>query len=282
MTLHESGPVLADLIDFTWYRSPGARWIEDVETFNEAMTSLDPDWCGWDSMDSPTLFATKGVRYQPLRDHPALFREFVGLSGSADAYAAFADRYGPLDSYIEFGSGERIGDWKHHHRRMQDAFALFMALKQRGEARVVASMSDPATHSRGEVRTFGSLHGLDVSGLSPREIVQSMLAQQIQLTMWNERVAPALVMNQSPFGTGLRLTYGADNLIGAMWLQFAFAVDGDRTYRDCPVCGKWWDATEARSHKAVCSDKCRAKKSYNARKKREEAAKSTEGGGETS
>jgi hypothetical protein len=56
---------------------------------------------------------------------------------------------------------------------------------------------------------------------------------------------------------GLRLTFEVRSLIAAMWLQFALAVDGQREYRPCPVCGDWWDATEARSDRKTCSDRCR-------------------------
>ena len=33
---------------------------------------------------------------------------------------------------------------------------------------------------------------------------------------------------------GMRLTFEVSSLVGAMWLQFALAVDGNRRYRSCP------------------------------------------------
>jgi len=43
-------------------------------------------------------------------------------------------------------------------------------------------------------------------------------------------------------------------------LQLALAVDGNRVYSSCPVCGAWWDATDAHSQKKTCSERCRQAK----------------------
>lgn len=60
-----------------------------------------------------------------------------------------------------------------------------------------------------------------------------------------ESVNVAMEVSGAP-PAGLRLTFEVSSLIGAMWLQFALAGDGNRAYRSCPECGEWWDATEAR------------------------------------
>jgi hypothetical protein len=49
-------------------------------------------------------------------------------------------------------------------------------------------------------------------------------------------------------------------LLAALWLQLALAIDGDRTYRSCRVCSKWFEVglTKRRDAK-TCSDSCRKK-----------------------
>jgi hypothetical protein len=50
------------------------------------------------------------------------------------------------------------------------------------------------------------------------------------------------------------------NLLGAMWLQFALAVAGDKKYRACKVCHKWFEISgKNRITRLFCSDACKTK-----------------------
>ncbi len=62
-----------------------------------------------------------------------------------------------------------------------------------------------------------------------------------------------------------RLFLVPNSLIGAIWLQFAKAVDGNRNYRACEQCGTWFEVSPqtARSHKKYCSSACRVKQFRN-------------------
>jgi hypothetical protein len=55
------------------------------------------------------------------------------------------------------------------------------------------------------------------------------------------------------------------SLIGAMWLQFALAVDGDRKYRVCPGCGRWFEVGggQRRTDAETCSVTCRQRRKRN-------------------
>ena len=57
------------------------------------------------------------------------------------------------------------------------------------------------------------------------------------------------------------------NLIGAMWLQFATAVEGGHEYGQCEVCKNWFEVTpgSGRPDKRYCSDACRMR-AYRKRK----------------
>jgi|GEM_PF-5607303 len=115
--------------------------------------------------------------------------------------------------------------------------------------------------------------------LGSRQIAQAVLQHTITDGLRRGAVTPTLVPDGKPFGEGLRLAFDVSDLLGALWLQFAAAVDGNRKYEQCKECGSWWDATAARSHKRVCSDKCRAHKHDRLQKEAKQQAES-EGGAE--
>jgi hypothetical protein len=60
-------------------------------------------------------------------------------------------------------------------------------------------------------------------------------------------------------GDVLHLHFAPRNLIGAIWLQFAFAVAGKSEFRGCKACGRLFEVSQAasRSDKLFCSDACR-------------------------
>jgi hypothetical protein len=67
------------------------------------------------------------------------------------------------------------------------------------------------------------------------------------------------------------------NLAGALWLQFALAVDGNRDYRVCKQCREWFEiggnqkrsvgADHRRADARFCSDACK-QKAYRAGEKK--------------
>ena len=56
-------------------------------------------------------------------------------------------------------------------------------------------------------------------------------------------------------------------LLGALWLQFAMAINGDREYRQCEQCKAWFELSPetARTNRVYCSARCR-QKDYRERK----------------
>jgi hypothetical protein len=59
----------------------------------------------------------------------------------------------------------------------------------------------------------------------------------------------------------LNLRIVPKNLLGAMWLQYARGIDGNKDYRQCRQCGKWFEISlEAnRPTRFFCEDACRYK-----------------------
>jgi hypothetical protein len=63
------------------------------------------------------------------------------------------------------------------------------------------------------------------------------------------------------------------DLLGALWVQLARAVDGNLLHRKCKGCGRWFEVSQEagrRSQSVFCSDAC---KSLDYRHNREEAAR---------
>jgi predicted nucleic acid-binding Zn ribbon protein len=245
--------------------------------------------------DGPTWLAgwPADEWYEPLRSEPALFAEFAGLSDEPEAFIQFAESYGNLDwgELPDGRNGVPLIVWRAHHRLMGFAVRLWEAIKEeRVEpllgreisvaepdrdmlpvmghpvvARIVAPLGEAeyvAYHwSRGgrddaprDWPRECTIAYLERRNLSPRATAGAALAQFV--TSHCRDLSVAMVATAAP-KTPFRLTYQVDSLIDAMWLQLALAINGNREYRTCPVCGHWWDATEARSDKMTCSDRCR-------------------------
>ena len=86
----------------------------------------------------------------------------------------------------------------------------------------------------------------------------------------HHRASPRLLWEQSRDRLGLYIV--PEGLIGALWLQFARAVERDAKFRQCPECGTWFEVApgRGRTDKQFCSTACRTK-AY--RKRQAEAAR---------
>jgi hypothetical protein len=73
------------------------------------------------------------------------------------------------------------------------------------------------------------------------------------------RVSPCAIWNDRPGRIPFQIR--PSNLLGAIWLQFALAVDGAKKYRACKGCGRWFELSPqtGRISKLFCSDSCRVR-----------------------
>ena len=318
MTTDRDGLSLAELVDFEWHRSEDAIWVpwEQREAFlplhlRDYWRTEDDVLCPGSSDarammgiprdrfdDDPWLGAHAGSAYDPLKEHPALFREFADLADDPSAYLAFAREYGPLTQFVDVHLPETLSLWEWERRAIGAAVYYFDALKggnvDEARRRINTSPAHPF-EGAGALLAHYPTTAMYVSDLfspdwadgplctnvvtadaTPREVVQAVLLRLVWDGLKERGATPGLTLDGRIYGTGLRLTFEVRNLAAAMWLQLLLAVDGNRDYERCPVCRRWYDATGARSHKKVCSDKCRAKKSYQERQK---AKKHAEGKG---
>jgi hypothetical protein len=92
-----------------------------------------------------------------------------------------------------------------------------------------------------------------------REILRYYLARSINERLAAHRVKVQLFPDSPSERVGLRIV--PETLIGFLWLQFAKAVEGGRSYRRCEDCSKWFEfgGQSSRSDKRFCSDTCRVR-----------------------
>ena len=86
----------------------------------------------------------------------------------------------------------------------------------------------------------------------------------------HHRASPRLLWEHERDRLGLYIV--PEGLIGALWLQFARAVERDAKFRQCAECGTWFEVApgRGRADKQFCSTACRTR-AY--RKRQAEAAR---------
>jgi hypothetical protein len=249
------------------------------------------------------------MEYQPLVAFPGLFREFADTETNEDGIRTFADRFGPLGGDLTtviplqdegdakrtlLGTGEAVGIWLGEILTMRFAVDLWEAARSGDVGRLERVISwtedgngiqiiadreltkeqlpDPPVPP--ELGWIASTHlGDDVLGRFVRgdlvkpalHYVQSKINAKLE-----GRASPRLLWDKNRERLGLYIV--PDGLIGALWLQFARAVERDSRFRQCAECGIWFELARgtARADKLYCSTPCRTK-AY--RKRQAEAAR---------
>jgi hypothetical protein len=238
------------------------------------------------------------LQYQPLGAFSGLFRVFADTEPSHDGIKAFAGRFGllggdiakriplydePSAKDVPVGTGEALGAWNDEILIMRFAIHIWEAARNGDDAqleRVVFWTEDgsgvqilshpelpagqlPEVPTRVERAWIAGTHlGDDVLGRFVRgdlvkpalHYVQSTVNKQLQ-----GRASPLLLWDANGERLGLYIMPGG--LVGALWLQFARAVERDSQFRQCAECGIWFELAPgtARADKLYCSTPCRTK-----------------------
>jgi hypothetical protein len=116
-------------------------------------------------------------------------------------------------------------------------------------------------------------HGL----VKPDDVLMPayLLVQRWVNSALEGHVTPNLLYDPKPGKPVLQIV--PENLLSAMWLQFARAIEGDKEYRACKECGKWIELSHRQvdgrtKRREFCSDACKSK---DYRKRKERAAQAT-------
>jgi len=231
--------------------------------------------------------------YDPFREESALFQEFAGLQVTETAIQEFATRYGMLgggagisvaDAKSRLIQGETLEGWHLEIIIMRDLVRLWTLTRQgdsgslktyihwRGEnaVRYGSCGSDP------EPARLPSWPELPISAwIASRQLRPDLLERftpfdTLQPARWylqsavNQKLAEHAIAPRLLWNTGysaLGLHFVPNNLIGALWVQFAKAIEGSKRYQQCGYCRTWFEAggnRTARADKKFCSGTCKA------------------------
>ena len=244
----------------------------------------------------PGMRSGGGPTYNPLEERTGLFRVFADTEPSRDSIKVFAERFGSLGGnrrtwvplYDEPRNGGYAGAWSEAHRAWRDEI---MAMRRsvdlweaarRGETRELErkicwtedhssvrfnihpglTPSEPMQLAQGSFSSVIAERGDGIlERFVPGDLVQPALfyVQRLVNQHLRTRVSPRLLWDEHE--TRLRLHLVPEGLVGALWLQFAKAIENDSEFRRCAECNIWFELAPgtARSDKLYCSNACRTK-----------------------
>lgn len=231
-------------------------------------------------------------RYPPLRTEPALFRTFAFLNPTPDSILAFAKEYGHLGVEMDHSGNfvarpgearyenpvEPIDVWQDEIRAMRDVVTVVDLVKDRDYDQLRSRLTKDEKSGR---FTFSTLvqdqhdlwpwEGFSTIWVEPDPGIMKLGTAILERQAWLfiQEAANAHLHQHRP-SVDVRWPRGEstpqlfvvpENLLQAMWLQFAEALGGSRDFHRCDRegCGRWFErAPQARRRSATyCSTACR-------------------------
>jgi hypothetical protein len=218
--------------------------------------------------------------YMPLRSEPSLFLTFAKTEPTEEGIIAFADRFGFLalpcrglltaDSreveraergfrhgHLCFCEGWPLDWWVEDISAMRRAVELWEAVR-RGDAGDVSRRLEPYPSAEGVM--FQDTHRPEWPPSDPYRAALLQIESAINTNL-GRGVYPRVCWDSA--GTSLNFTVAPLELLGALWLQFAWAVAGKAEYRACRECGRLFEVSRSesgsRADRMFCSTGCRVK-----------------------
>ena len=236
--------------------------------------------------------------YEPLVDETGLFRNFAEVEPTREGILAFANRYGmlsgmrgghtqtliyqpawgPFDPDKTVSYGETLVTWQSQIQQMKQAVDLWDWAQSDDHARLASVIvwdASGAWHvasgpvgdeSRSLVvnrRNAGRGDSRADRVREPNLRTPALYRVQDIINNHLDNFANHLTerLDLNPATDEFDFSPVPDSLIAALWLQFAEAVKGNKTYDRCEVCGKWFERNTktGRANRRYCSDTCRRK-----------------------
>lgn len=251
-------------------------------------------WLGQKADDPPQLFLTRATtgdtysayRYAPLLAHTGLFKTFAATEPAPDGILTFANKYGWLGAeslLIDAPAqrGERLSVWTTEISRMRRLVDLW-EMAERKDIKALRqhivwydNEAVELRHRTPPMETYAWVASAQINAdilarLTPGDVIepayyylQSAINQALK-----GKVSPGMLWDEGRLG----LYQVPSSLLGAMWLQFAQAIDTGPEFRKCAQCRTWFAVSldASRKSRRYCSDACRAK-AYRNRKQEKTA-----------
>ena len=283
-----------ELFEFRWYVDEGGyNWLRvpwqekfligawrELELF---LTSGVPE-----GVERPVHW------YYPLHQHTGLFRHFAGIEISKDSIQKFANTYGllggnlsksillPLKDSVQIppgkgrkpkrrgtlGIGETARSWVDEISEMRRALMFWDLVAAKDRKRLSQHVhwvrpdavridfeSGSSWIATPEIRSYR------LDQIPKGDVIRPTLfyIQEIINKHVEGRVSPRLLWDTQRQQMSMHIV--PNSLIGALWLQFARAVDGEKKYERCLECKTWFEVSleAARTNRKYCKDACRFK-----------------------
>jgi hypothetical protein len=266
----ETGSMFA----FRWnVPEAGYRWVK-------TRTSGKTRWVLSDRV--PDGSAYRAGQYAPLKLHPALFRTFAHLpSEERERLLEFANAYG----YLGVEPEETHETWMQRIGELRRAIAIWDLIHDRDAASLrpffIWKESEYAEDGYTVISPGGWYYRMGAEGerqwidLPPEVaratdvLIPALFLVQRWVNAHLRHAAPRLVYD-SQIGKPVFQVVPA-NLLAAMWLQLAESMSGNKQYRTCKECGKWFEISSdddgRTARRLFCDDPCKSR-DYRRRKER--------------
>jgi hypothetical protein len=298
-------PAGSDLTAFYW-RVPecGFEWIDAKPSPYQGVEKWETGEDRYLSVQS--LTEARYRTYDPLQE-TGLFRTFGDLNPTREAVCGFADQYGFLgadptrdfapsvrilrsiggNQYQDY-AGETLEAWTAEQHAMRDAVALWDAVKSRPDGNY-GKAETPVKYLAAMIQWSGnaavsyaprSRSGFQIMSEAQPELfmrftpgdltlpAQYALQRIINRKLKEHSSAAKLMWDWRRRNPDLGIQLAPTSLIAAIWLQLALAVDGDKNYRRCEACRKWFElSADVRGDAKFCKQACRFK-AYRGRQQR--------------
>jgi hypothetical protein len=224
-------------------------------------------------------------RYLPLVSEPGLFMKLADTPATEEGVVEFAAQYGVLgipihasvDGLLQLGA-ESLSAWQEEIRVMRRLLAVWQCVTSRDMKRLaeVVKWDDKGVAFQWIVKHKGKehveahrilaspeIHPERLDRFAHGDLIQpALLYLQIEINAELEKhPAPAKLLRTE--NGKISLYCVPDSLVAALWLQFALAIDGNKHYKLCEGCNRWFEvgtgtsAGAKRRDARACSSTCR-------------------------
>jgi hypothetical protein len=226
-------------------------------------------------IDRRAVGISQGRRYLPLRQHNGLFRTFADLEPTDAGILAFANAYGPLGGALsktvsrtgkvpELFYAELLDEWREMILSMKTLVGIWEGVRSKNQQFLKRLVH---WHPNTVVATVGSstevIAAPDLDAIAWMELRQGDLLYPAKLYLQrriNDQLTkfPSQIRLLRENGNFL-LFITPSNLAAALWFQFARAVEGERNYRVCEQCRRWFEigGGGSRTDARWCGNPCK-------------------------